>query len=716
MPESAMFLTGEHQMPFAMFIRLLAVLAMLAFALPAARAAENEIIRIGDTLSLILPGEDSLTGDFPVDRKGAIALPEIGPVRIAGMPLEEAAEMVRHRLSVAFRDVARLTMRLKERKLFVAVAGQVRKPGTLELPGDATVEVAIAEAGGINAGAQLDRLKLIRGDREIGFNYKQYLDTGDLSVLPKLQPLDIIFVPISPLTGNVHIDFDAETLSRAGDGADAGGSVRIFGEVQKPAQFAFKENMSIVDLIMRAGGVTRFAAVEQIRVITDKGPVLFNLQAYLDSGDPALMPPLEKGATIFVPILADQIKRGKHTVYIMGEVAKPGAFEAQKGTTFIDILANSGGPTRFAETRQIRIIRATGIVEMFDLVAFTEGKITDIPLVQPGDAILVPEKTETQEPSWTRLPPTRTVQVMGAVTKPGRYEWIDEMSLFDLIGHAGGPTAKGDLAAIQIVKRADGKAETVTFDMKAYLDNGGSEAAVPVIRAGYVIVVPELPVDPNDNKSLWVRQDADRSIYVMGAVGSPGRYAFDRSLGFLDILSAADGPTESADLRRIRVSLRGQTNAEPILVDLLRYMETGDERVLPRLEPGDMIYVPGHDRTWTEIATGDTVRVLGAVGKPGRYSFTTRMNILDLLAQAGGPTDAALQDRIVVVNMGKENKAFHFDLEAFTRTGDPSRLPVVRPGDTVYVPDKTQSHWARVMETVKDAAQIVALFAAVAAL
>ena len=44
------------------------------------------------------------------------------------------------------------------------------------------------------------------------------------------------------------------------------------------------------------------------------------------------------------------------------------------------------------------------------------------------------------------------------------------------------------------------------------------------------------------------------------------------------------------------------------------------------------------------------------------------------------------------------------------------RLPVVRPGDTVYVPDKTQSHWARVMETVKDAAQIVALFAAVAAL
>ncbi|MEZ5808327.1 MAG: SLBB domain-containing protein [Zhengella sp.] len=697
-------------------IRLLLTLAVLAVVSPAARADDNDPIRIGDTLALLLPGEATLTGDFAVDRKGAITLPEIGPVAVAGLPLEEAATLVRRKLSLAFRDIARLTMRLKERKLFVAVAGQVEKPGTQELPGDATVEVAIAEAGGIKAGAQLDKLKLIRGDREIVFNYKQYLDTGDLDILPALQPLDIVFVPISPLTGNVQIDFDAETLSRAGDGADAGGSVRIFGEVQKPAQFAFKDNMSLVDLIMRAGGVTRYAAVEQIRVITDKGPVLFNLQAYLDSGDASLMPALEPGATVFVPILADQIKRGKHTVYIMGEVAKPGAFEAQKGTTFIDILANAGGPTRFAETRQIRVIRAGGNVEMFDLVAFTEGKIAEIPLVQPGDAILVPEKTETQEPSWTRLPPTRSVQVMGAVTKPGRYEWADEMSLFDLIGHAGGPTAKGDLAAIQIVKRANGKAETEIFNMKAYLDNGGSEAAVPLIRAGYVVVVPELPVDPNDNKSLWVRQDADRSIYVMGAVGSPGRYAFDPSFGFLDILSAADGPTENADLRRIRVSLRGQGDADPIRVDLLRYMETGDERVLPHLQPGDMIYVPGHDRTWTEIETAETVRVLGAVAKPGRYTFTARMNILDLLAQAGGPTDSALQDRIVVVNMGKENKAFHFDLEAFSRTADTTRLPVVRPGDTVYVPDKTQSHWARVMSTVKDAAQIVALVAAVAAL
>ncbi|MCB1420839.1 MAG: SLBB domain-containing protein, partial [Notoacmeibacter sp.] len=319
-----------------------ALLLLLAAALPV-RAAEQTVLRIGDTLMLQLPGEESLTGDFAIDRRGDITLPEIGAVRLAGETPEAAEKTLRAKLSVAFRDTGRLTLRIKERKLFVAVAGQVEKPGTLELPGDATVEVAIAEAGGIAAGAQLDRLKVVRGTREITFNYKKYLDTGDRSILPALEPLDIVFVPISPLTGNVAIDFDAATLARAGDGAENAGSVRVFGEVANPAQFAFKDDMTIIDVIMRAGGVTRYAAVEQIRVINGAEPELFNLQAYLDSGDAARLPKLKKGATIFVPILGEQIKRGKHTVYVMGEVAKPGAFEAQPGATFIDILANSGG-------------------------------------------------------------------------------------------------------------------------------------------------------------------------------------------------------------------------------------------------------------------------------------------------------------------------------------------------------------------------------------
>ena len=694
---------------------LMAVLGLLAANLAPA-SAQSDVLRIGDVLALSLPGEASLTGDFPINRNGDIALPEVGTVRVAGLSAGEAEAVTRKALSRVFRDVERFSLQIREQKLLVSVAGQVKNPGALELPGDATLEVAIAAAGGLQAGAQLDKLKIIRAGAEIPVNYKAYLDTGDLALLPPLEPLDIVFVPISPLTGNVQIDFDAATLSRAGDGAEDGKAVRVFGEVANPAQFAFKEGMSVVDLLMRAGGVTRYAAVEQIRVISNGEPILFNLQAWLDSGDAALLPSLVEGTTVYVPILSDQIKRGKHTVYVMGEVAKPGAFEAQPGSGFIDILANAGGPTRFADTRQVRILKADGSVVMFDMVAFTESQSVSIPAIGSGDAIFVPEKTDTDQPSWLKITPDRAVHMIGAVVKPGRYEWSDEMSLIDLIANAGGPTGQGDLSAIRIVAANDGKARPLTFDMAAFIEQGGDLAALPKIRAGYTVMVPELPQDPTDNKAQWLNQSPDRSIYVMGAVGSPGRYAFDPSMGFLDIIAAADGPTTGADLKRIRVSLRGKADADPIVVDLSLYMETADERLLPRLEPGDMIYVPDREREWTEIATQDTVRVIGEVAKPGRYSFDSRMTILDLIAEAGGPTGDALQSRIVVINMGQEMKAFHFDLETFSRTGDFRMLPVIRPGDTVYVPDKSQSRRARFMEGVKDTAQVLALIAAIAAL
>jgi protein involved in polysaccharide export with SLBB domain len=61
--------------------------------------------------------------------------------------------------------------------------------------------------------------------------------------------------------------------------------------------------------------------------------------------------------------------------------------------------------------------------------------------------------------------------------------------------------------------------------------------------------------------------------------------------------------------------------------------------------------VPDRSRNWLEIPASQVVRVLGSVGKPGRYQWHDGMSLLDLLAEAGGPTAQALQDRILVVNL-----------------------------------------------------------------
>ena len=86
------------------------------------------------------------------------------------------------------------------------------------------------------------------------------------------------------------------------------------------------------------------------------------------------------------------------------------------------------------------------------------------------------------------------------------------------------------------------------------------------------------------------------------------------------------------------------------------------------------------------------------------------MTILDLLAEAGGPSTSALQDRILVVNRARrEEQATRFDLEKFAESGDPSLLPLLQPGDTVYVPGREQSAWFDIMGSVKDIVMILSM-------
>ena len=93
--------------------------------------------------------------------------------------------------------------------------------------------------------------------------------------------------------------------------------------------------------------MTRFATVEGIRVIDKGEPHLFNLKAYLDTGDRTLLPAIGPGSTIFVPKEIEEVKGGVHTVYVMGEVFKPGSFEAAPKASFLDVLANAATGDRF---------------------------------------------------------------------------------------------------------------------------------------------------------------------------------------------------------------------------------------------------------------------------------------------------------------------------------------------------------------------------------
>jgi len=687
----------------------LSCLSLLLFIFPLLANAGEYRVQVGDLIQVSLPGEDALNTPISVDRQGRILLPEVGLTPVVGMTEPELKQNVAERLHNVFRELGQLQVYVHKKQLLIGVQGYVNQPGEFTLPANGSIQMALHAAGGLRTGAQLDRIQLVRDGTPRTFNYKQYLDSGDHSALPELRSLDTLFIPASPMIGNVEVDFDPSKIADAGDAAEDRKAVKVFGEVNHPGSFSYRASMNIVDLLMRAGGVTRYAGVEQIRVITQGKPTLFNLKHYLDSGDENLLPQMVTGATVFVPRQEEQIKTGGNMVYVMGEVARPGAFEGKKGATFMDILANAGGPTRFAESRQIRIIKTDGSIVPFDLSGYTEGTVPGQPPgITPGDAIFVPEKTDMNEKSWLKVAPGRAVRIIGEVIRPGRIEWSNEMSLIDLLAHVGGPSSRADTRNIEIVvPHTKGKTHTYHFDLDDFIKRGGSDDELPVIRAGATVRVHDLPQDPSDNKSQWVRQASEKSIYIFGQVGSPGRYMFTDAMHFMDILSAADGPTGNADIHNIRISHRNGKHAQVSKLNLALYFETGDENLLPKVKTGDTIYVPEKNRIWLDQSKESTVRVLGAVNKPGRYRFNDTMTLLDLLAEAGGPSQDAYVEKITVVNLSCcRDQAKSFDLAKFSRTASFGDLPVLRVGDTVYIPRKSESTLAKVRTGLNDVFQL----------
>jgi protein involved in polysaccharide export with SLBB domain len=211
-----------------------------------------------------------------------------------------------------------------------------------------------------------------------------------------------------------------------------------------------------------------------------------------------------------------------------------------------------------------------------------------------------------------------------------------------------------------------------------------------------------------------VRQSAEKSIYIFGQVGAPGRYMFSDEMGFLDILSAADGPTDKADLRNIRINHRNKRTQPVSKLDLALYFETGDDTLLPLVRTGDTIYIPEKNRLWLDQTKESTVRILGAVNKPGRYRFDDTMTLLDLLAEAGGTKGEAYIENITVVNVSCcRDQARSFNLSDFSHNANFSDLPVLRAGDTVYVPFLRESGPEKFRKGLTTVIQAIALGALV---
>ena len=104
----------------------------------------------------------------------------------------------------------------------------------------------------------------------------------------------------------------------------------------------------------------------------------------------------------------------------------------------------------------------------------------------------------------------------------------------------------------------------------------------------------------------------------------------------LTALYAAGGPSDNGSLRRVEIRRGGRTVDT---LDVYDYLLRGDASHDPRLQSGDVVFVPVH---------GAQVAVAGEVVRPAIYELRPGETLRDLLRSAGGFTARAARRRVQI--------------------------------------------------------------------
>ena len=227
-PEQARFVSGRSNPD----PRVLADMRALA------SQPSNNIYRIGpsDLLTIKVFQAEELSGEVRVDERGAITLPLIGNIRIAGLSQAQAEQRLASLLGANLLQNPQISIFIKEfTNQRITMEGAVKKQGVFPITGKITVLQAIALAGGFDKQARKDSVSLFRkeGDR----NRVYYLDInlirdGEVSD-PFVMNDDRIVVPQSENQ-----------------------RVTVEGEVIRPGVFPLEEPTTILQTIALSQGLS----------------------------------------------------------------------------------------------------------------------------------------------------------------------------------------------------------------------------------------------------------------------------------------------------------------------------------------------------------------------------------------------------------------------------------------------------------------------------
>jgi polysaccharide export outer membrane protein len=210
-----------------------------------------------DVLAVTVFNQPELTGTFEVGTDGAVTLPLIGRLDVAGLTLRDFEATLTQKLAANILrnpQVSAAVETYRSQRFFVI--GEVRQPGAYYLSGHETLLQAIARAGytTADAGSEVLLVRPRQGSADAGPVRPDQVDAGDV------QRVDLDGLTTGRIDHNPAVrDGDTILVTRAE-------TVYILGQVKAPGAFRLSRGMTVAQLISMAGGVTDRGSTGRIKV------------------------------------------------------------------------------------------------------------------------------------------------------------------------------------------------------------------------------------------------------------------------------------------------------------------------------------------------------------------------------------------------------------------------------------------------------------------
>jgi protein involved in polysaccharide export with SLBB domain len=672
----------------------------------------NYEVGTNDVLKLVVYGVQEYSADLDVSKEGTVLIENVGRIKVAGLSIEAATTRIKQQMG----NTAYPSLRSGESKMALTVGDTrtiqvtiigAQRSGNYNVSSLSNVLSALTMAGGPSEIGSYRAIQLIRDNKVVKtFDLYAFMQNGDQSQNMGLKDRDVIKVP--PYKGRIEIK----------------------GQVKRPGIFELNGTESFKQFLQYAGGFDDTAYTAWVKVIqkNEKEKAVKDLaQNQFTSYQP------QGGDIIQVSKILD---RFQNRVKLTGAVFRPDVYELTEGMRISDLVQRADGLREDAFIGRAQLIRLKPNL-LKELVTINLSKALQ---KDPNENIFLQREDELYVNSIVDLRDSLTVDLLGEVRSQGRFNYVDSMTVKDLILMAGGfnYAANKQIEVARLVQYGDRVTNNqVATILKTEVNgdlsfNAGQEnfvlqpMDVVTITKKVGFTNPEVvsisgQVQNVGKYTLSTRVERVSDIVkraggLIGEAYGEGAY-IKRSRYNIDTLKSDESKTsieeaynrkfkaqQEAEKQNINTLLNGsnnngQTNMADVNVkkknlkdtlDLL-FKELNEDTYQIAIDINKIMEKPGSEldlvlRDKDEIMipkTDNRVKISGGVLRPTNIVYREGLTIGECISAAGGISEYAKRGRAYVIYAnGKSARTKHFGLLRLN--------PAIKPGSEIVLPETNE--------------------------